>query len=617
MGTSTPSLFPQSFRSLSLATIVALTGCGGGGGGSSGAGATTLRGTAAIGSPMLGATVDVKDRAGKSVTTHTSAADGTYAVSVAGMQAPFLLRVDDGMHGALFGAAAAAGTANVHPMSDLVVKIYYATFGLAVPDAFDGLSPTTPMASEMVLCSLEDMVTRATGSYLVAYGVDPASFHPMTSHFRADGTGFDTLLGMSDVTDDVNGPRLHVDDRAGATECEQETQFEIDAETGSVTARTTVDSTGGEHRESVDSIVVPRENEDEAFDSAVSGVETALHRLAAIVNSKGLALKGSDLSDLFDPLYLDSGRSASVEADSMAGGLAGIVVTDPEVTRVFAFRDLPQDEIEVRFAIEVSGFDIHQRLELPDDPVVGMVFRAQGDGSYRLWGNQQMASTQVEPATGAIYDSVTPAFPDPAQKLELRVWSSAPSGAVASVDVVGYFPPDPATDKLVHLVKTPLGEEDSFQFDPPDVPSFPAAGTPYQFTVTPTTGSAATYTREAPSFSTEPATLAAYDGVSFPDFVSDPDYHHLAFLHPGSPLEVRWNTPTTFAVSSIEVRFVADDLVSVREETSGKYDAGERSVTFTFPPVLDGGGPIAYALVEVTITGVNGEVAFLRDNFYP
>jgi hypothetical protein len=461
------------------------------------------------------------------------------------------------------------------------------------------------------------MVTRALGSYFVAYDVDLTSFHPMTSPFRADGTGFDALLGMSDVSDDGTGPRLHVDDLAGATACEQETKFEFDSETGTVRATTTVDSASGEHRECVDSIVVPREGEEQAFDAAVARVETTLRRLAVVVNSKGLALKGGDLADFFDPLYLDSGRNAAVEADDMASGLAGMVVTNPEVTRVFAFRDLPQDEIEVRFALDISGFDVHEHLELPDDPVVGMVFRAQGDGSYRLLGNQQLASTQVESAIGAIYDSVTPLNPDPAQKLELRVWSSAPGGTIAGIDVVGLFPPDPATDKLVHLVKTPLWEEDSFQLDPPDVSWFPAVGTPYQFTVTPYSGSAATYARSAPSFSTEPAALSSYDGVSWPAFVSDPDYHHLAFLHPGSPFEVKWNTPATFAVSSIEVRFVADDLVYVREEATWKFSAGERSATFTFPPVLDGGGPLAYAMVEITLVGVNGEVAYLRDSFNP
>jgi hypothetical protein len=86
------------------ATLAVLAGCGSGsspasvtgagtGTGSTGgttAAAQTITGTAATGAPLAGAAVTVQDSAGKTA-QGTSAADGTYAITVTGMTPPFML----------------------------------------------------------------------------------------------------------------------------------------------------------------------------------------------------------------------------------------------------------------------------------------------------------------------------------------------------------------------------------------------------------------------------------------------------------------------------------------------------------------------------------------------
>lgn len=122
----------MTFRKLALAVagagLLTLQGCGGGGSGDAGASApasVTVSGTAAAGLPLVGS-VTVKDANG---VTRTSAigANGSYAVDVSGLSAPFVLRAEGTVGGrgyTIHSAASAAdvnGTVNITPLTDLIV----------------------------------------------------------------------------------------------------------------------------------------------------------------------------------------------------------------------------------------------------------------------------------------------------------------------------------------------------------------------------------------------------------------------------------------------------------------------------------------------------------------
>ncbi|KAA0889833.1 fibronectin type III domain-containing protein [Oryzomonas rubra] len=106
----------------SLATVgLMLAGCGSGGGGLS---SQTVGGTAAVGAPLSGQ-VSLKDSSNAPQTrTTVIAGDGTFAIDVTGLQAPFILQATGSASGTsykLHSFAEGTGTANINPLSDAIV----------------------------------------------------------------------------------------------------------------------------------------------------------------------------------------------------------------------------------------------------------------------------------------------------------------------------------------------------------------------------------------------------------------------------------------------------------------------------------------------------------------
>ena len=110
-------------------TSLTLAACGGGGGGDSGGSAAaaipvanaTISGVAATGAALANASVTAKCSSGPSVSGNTGV-DGTFSLELAsGQTVPCLLQVTNGT-ATLHGFAAAAGHANVTPLTDLVIS---------------------------------------------------------------------------------------------------------------------------------------------------------------------------------------------------------------------------------------------------------------------------------------------------------------------------------------------------------------------------------------------------------------------------------------------------------------------------------------------------------------
>ena len=107
---------------LVLAVVVfIINGCGGGGGGS----APVVSGVAASGSPLIGqvSMVDAKGTAaaGSPMTLNP---DGSFAFNVSGLTPPFIMKAAGTIGGTsvtMFSVAMGPGTANINPMSNIVV----------------------------------------------------------------------------------------------------------------------------------------------------------------------------------------------------------------------------------------------------------------------------------------------------------------------------------------------------------------------------------------------------------------------------------------------------------------------------------------------------------------
>ncbi len=109
-----------AFSLMTLALI--LSGCGGGGSGE--VSSQVVSGTAAVGAPLSGK-VSLKDSSTPSVQKSTIiGSDGSFAIDVTSMKAPFVLQATGSANGTeytLHSFADGTGTANINPLSDIIV----------------------------------------------------------------------------------------------------------------------------------------------------------------------------------------------------------------------------------------------------------------------------------------------------------------------------------------------------------------------------------------------------------------------------------------------------------------------------------------------------------------
>lgn len=182
-----------------VATLLTLSACGGGEEGGdaqnssvSAPAVPSLRGLAATGAPIGGATLLVMDAQGSR--TYSTDADGHFSIALTELQPPALLKVtlSDGRHllslwdGSLQGSS---GTTNITPLSDAVVTVYAQNLGVSVAD----LTPSQ-LNEAPLLAQAKNTVLQLVADGLRAAGLDPSSMDLLNTPFQANGTGFDAVL---------------------------------------------------------------------------------------------------------------------------------------------------------------------------------------------------------------------------------------------------------------------------------------------------------------------------------------------------------------------------------------------------------------------------------------
>ena len=180
-----------------VATIM-LSGCG-----SSNSGAVpsgiTVSGVAATGAPIAAAPVRLKDSATPAhELTAPTASDGTYSFNVAGLTAPFIIRVDwtsGGVAQSLLSFATDHGTANITPLSQVIVAN---AAGAADPTTlYDNLTPAAMQQLAGALAASTAALKNQLMPLFTLYGV---TADPITGTFVANHTGMDALLDAVTVT---------------------------------------------------------------------------------------------------------------------------------------------------------------------------------------------------------------------------------------------------------------------------------------------------------------------------------------------------------------------------------------------------------------------------------
>jgi hypothetical protein len=169
-----------------------------------------VAGMVATGHALPGALITMKDATGKGQVTESSE-QGRFSVSTAGLKGPFLIKADDGRGHVLFGTAAKDGGVNVTPVTDLMVRTWFAAHGSTPEAAFADMS-AHPAPDAKSLSVLDRNFAGLLDQALTAEGLDSRHFSLSSTSFNADSTGFDAVLDHVSV---VTGSHLQLQDGLG------------------------------------------------------------------------------------------------------------------------------------------------------------------------------------------------------------------------------------------------------------------------------------------------------------------------------------------------------------------------------------------------------------------
>ncbi len=184
---------------LAAAAIFAIgiiAGCGSGG--SSGTPSAVVSGVAATGLPMSG-TVYLKDSANNpALSTTINPQNGSFSFNVGGLTPPFMLRA-----GTLYSMNGGTGTANINPLSNLMVANMGGFSNMSSMNSFYNHPTGTTMRTMFGNMSSARQTMRQTmGPLLTAYGVP--NVDPISSPYMI-GQGLDTMFDNVSMTIDQYG----------------------------------------------------------------------------------------------------------------------------------------------------------------------------------------------------------------------------------------------------------------------------------------------------------------------------------------------------------------------------------------------------------------------------
>jgi hypothetical protein len=182
---------------LTIAVALTIAGCGGDSTTTATtptptlAAATTISGTAATGAPFGGAAISILDKTGVVVGGGTSAADGSFTITLkAGSVGPFVLQaVRDDQTLVSVAPDATSGVINITPITNLIAARLGISGDPAKLAAEFQANPT--LLTSLTVKAKVDEVVALLKTLLDALG---ATGSPLTTAFSANGTGTDRVL---------------------------------------------------------------------------------------------------------------------------------------------------------------------------------------------------------------------------------------------------------------------------------------------------------------------------------------------------------------------------------------------------------------------------------------
>ncbi|WP_144139380.1 carboxypeptidase-like regulatory domain-containing protein [Paraburkholderia sp. BCC1884] len=214
-----------------------LGGCGGGGGGGgdSGSGssgtstvtATSVSGTVASGSAVVGAAVTLIDSTGTQATA-TSDINGAYTISVKGMTAPFLIVATDaaGISPPLVSVLAqlptgtAPAVANVTTLTTAIAAMLTSSGNPTDLAATATLAKVTLPSVQLATITLDQILA----NILTQNGMPTSGFNPINAPFTPNHTGADAVIDTVSLIKAANGGLSLVSNAAPRTSVALNTQ---------------------------------------------------------------------------------------------------------------------------------------------------------------------------------------------------------------------------------------------------------------------------------------------------------------------------------------------------------------------------------------------------------
>lgn len=206
--------------------VLQLAGCGSGGDSGSGSSgtpavtATSVGGTVAAGSALVGATVTLIDATGAQATATTDT-HGAYTIPVKGMTAPFFISATDasGISAPLASVLArlpngsAPAVANVTTLTTAIAAMLTASGNPTDLASGTALAKVTLPSVQIATITLDTMLA----NILAQNGLQMSGFDPIGTAFTPDHTGADAVIDTVSVVTAPNGGSLLVSNAAPGT----------------------------------------------------------------------------------------------------------------------------------------------------------------------------------------------------------------------------------------------------------------------------------------------------------------------------------------------------------------------------------------------------------------
>ncbi len=635
-------IFSRGFRTFLVASLVAsifFIGCGNSGssgnsgaGSGSGSGVTaSVRGTASMGSPIVGATVTLKDSTGKS-TTATTASDGTYTLNTSGMTPPYFVQVVTTSGTTFYSVSAdalASTTINTSVLTDVIVRSWFTAQGVNPNSAFANPvtnPPPSPLAVQVISTTVIDVVQLwlNNAGVTVTTGTPSGSqVNIISSTYVANGTGLDAVLGLAtDTVDSSTGAVTQISISNGTTTQVSSPTYSA----GSLTVNTTTTSGGATSSEAVTGSVP-----NTAQQNALNAIDARITSLENIINSKGTALSASDFLPFFASDYLNDGNNNAADAANYAQSVAGATVAF-QVLLVKSL-DTTNGLADITFTLNVSS----------QSQTTEWFFKNEG-GSWLLYGDQRIAQLDVQQLTwnnegfsnlGDIA-VINAGFTAPVGTVQTgaigntncsgslqtvspntvtgggSIWPSTPCGSPSN-------PPPFITTGNLNYGGTNSGGQgqqttDEFAIDSKPLSTLLAAGTPFTFNLVPVSGSPVTYTSPVNSGTNESITITSVSQGS--STIPSSGIGTLTNYTLGQPVTFNWTLPQTFAIASVKYSVTVFDFVP-GSGTGNSCGGNGTSVPINTTsgtvniPATDTctGNPIKSMDLDAVVMGVNGEMA--------